>query len=87
MFAVVKNVQSWESLSEGMGCPPSLLALIQYRYGSDEDRLKCVIEHFFKGGGNQPSWRAVIWNLYGAKEFQLAEQIRSYAKPLQGTVI
>ena len=66
------------------------LANIQRQYDSDEGRLKAVVERFLKGGSllfEQPSWRAVIVCLYKANEFQLAEQIRSYAEPVQGTVI
>ena len=62
---------------------------IQQQYDSDEDCLKAVVEYFFRDGSSlmRPSWRAVIWSLYSADEFQLAEQIRSYAEPVQGTVI
>ena len=66
------------------------LDYIQEQYDFDEDCLKAVVERFLKGGNllyKQPSWRAVIWCLYEANEFQLAEQIRSYAEPVQGTVI
>ena len=87
MFAVVKNVRNWRSLGEGMGYSSTMLDSIQRQYDSDESRLKAVVEHFFKSGGNQPSWRAVICILYRANELQLAEQIRSYAEPVQGTVI
>ena len=89
MFTVVKNVRSWRSL--GVGMVYSLeLDYIQQQYDSDEDRLKVLMERFLKGGSllfKQPSWRTVIWSLYSANELQLAEQIRSYAEPVQGTVI
>ena len=88
MLAVVKNVRSWRSLGEGMGF---LFQLdnIQQQHDSDEDRLKALVEYFLKYGGQfqQPSWRAMILCLYTANELQLAEQIRSYAEPVQGTVI
>ena len=89
MFAVVKNVRSWRSLGEEMGYTPRVLNDIQQQYDSDEDCLKTVVERFLKGSGpfNKPSWRAVIRSLYKANEFKLAEQIRSYAEPVQGTVI
>ena len=89
VFAVVKNVRSWRSLGGGMGYSSRVLTLIQQQYGSDEDCLKAVVKRFLKDGGQfqQPSWRAVIWCLYRANELQLAEQIRSYAEPVQGTVI
>ena len=89
MFAVVKNVRSWRSLGEEMGYNSWELDNIQRQYVSDEDRLKAVVERFLKDVSHfqQPSWRAVIRSLYRANEFQLAEQIRSYAEPVQGTVI
>ena len=90
MFAAVKNVRSWRSLGEEMEYALYELNDIQQQYDSDEDRLKAVVERFLKGGSllfNQPSWRAVILCLYRANEIQLAEQIRSYAEPVQGTVI
>ena len=89
MFAAVKNVRNWRSLGEEMGYYLLVLDDIQQRYDSDEDCLKAVVEHFLEYDGQfkQPSWRAVIWCLYSANELQLAEQIRSYAEPVQGTVI
>ena len=88
MLAVIKNVRSWRSLGEGMGF---LLELdnIQQQHDSDEDCLKTVVKCFLKDGGQfrQPSWRTMILCLYRANEIQLAEQIRSYAEPVQGTVI
>ena len=72
-----------------MGCDSLDLDDIQQQYDSDENCLKAVVELFLKGFGRfiQPSWRAVIWCLSNANEFQLAEQIRSYTEPVQGTVI
>ena len=72
-----------------MGYDSRELDNIQRQYDSDEDGLKAVVERFFKVVSRlwQPSWRTVIWSLYSANEFQLAEQIRSYAEPVQGTVI
>ena len=90
MFAVVKNVRSWHNLGKEMGYSSLVLNDIRQQYDSDEDRLKALVERFLKGGSppfKQTSWRVVIWCLYEANEFQLAEQIRSYAEPVQGTVI
>ena len=86
MFAVVKNVCSWRRLGDEMGYDLSVLNDIQRQYDSDEDRLKAVVERFLNGG-SLTSWRVVILCLYRANEIQLAEQIRSYAEPVQGTVI
>ena len=89
MFAVVKNVRSWRSLGEGMGYDSRELDNIQQQHDSDENCLKAVVERFLKDVSQfwQPSWRAVIKSLYRANELQIAEQIRSYAEPVQGTVI
>ena len=73
-----------------MGYSSWKLDEMQQQYVSDEDCLKAVVECFLKGDSllfKQPSWRAVIWSLYGVNEFRLAEQIKSYAEPVQGTVI
>ena len=54
---------------------------------SDEARLRAVVEEFLtetdfiKG---RPSWRRVVWALYGVDEIDKAQQISSYAEPLQG---
>ena len=61
---------------------------IQREHVSDEACLKAVIEDFLtqgKGYYAQPSWRALIWSLYQANEIQLAEHIRSFAEPAQGS--
>ena len=88
VLAAVKNVRNWRSLGEIMGYSWTLDA-IQQQYDSDEDCLKALVECFFRDGDQfeQPSWRRVIWCLYSANELQIAEQIRSYAEPVQGTVI
>ena len=85
IFNVVKNVWSWHTLGRRI-CYYSL-DVIQRQHASDEACLKAVIELFLKGKGGrykQPSWRAVIWSLYQANETQLADNIRSYAEPVQG---
>ena len=82
---VVKNVRDWRPL-----CTAMLGYDIHSQHDSDEDCLKDVVEHFLRGGNykyKNPSWRVVIWCLYEANEIQLAEQIRSYAEGVQGTVI
>ena len=88
MLNVVKNVQDWHPLCWAMlHYDPGI---IQSQHDSDEDCLKDVVERFLRGGSalyKKPSWRAVIWSLYNAEEIQLAEQIRSYAEGVQGTVI
>ena len=87
MLNVVKNVQDWRPLCEAM-LFRSIPDVIQRQHDSDEDCLKDVVERFLRGESfENTSWREVIWSLYEAKEIQLAEQIRSYAEGVQGTVI
>ena len=86
---VVKNVRSWRALGQHVywfSSGPGLDA-IQRQHVSDEACLKDVIENFLGGKGpySQPSWRALIWILYKSNEFQLAEHIRSFAEPVQGS--
>ena len=88
VFNIVKNVKNWRILGGHMYYDSSKLDDIQHRHVSDEACLKSIVEDFVGGGGQykQPSWRAVIWSLYKANEIQLAEHIRSFAEPVQGTV-
>ena len=62
---------------------------IQDQHGSDEACLKAVVEVFLLGEGRykQPSWRAVIHALHEASESHLADQIKSYAEPVQGECV
>ena len=53
-----------------------------YTYGVS---IKDAVERFLKGQGYfQPSWRAVIFALDGARETHHANRIRHYAEPVQG---
>ena len=84
---IVKNVRSWRTLGQYIcSYSPSGLDAIQRQHVSDEACLKAVIELFLSGKGyyKQTSWRAVIWSLYLANETQLADNIRSFAEPVQG---
>ena len=60
---------------------------IQHQHGSDEACLKAVVEAFLLGEGDQPSWRRVIHALHQANESHLADQIKSYAEPVQGECV
>ena len=88
---VVKSVKSWRTLSQHI-YPFSEQSFklddIQRQHVSDEACLKAVVEDFLSGKGwyGQPSWRRLTWCLYRANESQLAERIRSFAEPVQGTV-
>ena len=47
--------------------------------------LKDAVEWFLQGQGNfQPSWRAVIFALDGARGTRVADRIKSYGEPVQG---
>ena len=89
VFNIVKNVKSWRTLGRHIySYYSSQLDYIRRQHVSDEARLKAVVKDFLSGKGHykQPSWRAVIWSVYKANEIQLAEHIRSFAEPVQGTV-
>ena len=88
MLDIVKSVRSWHTLGEHIYSFHSVYELdaLLLWYVSDEACLKAVIEHFLSGKGHykQPSWRALIWSLYRANEIQLADNVRSFAEPVQG---
>ena len=85
---VVKNVKSWRTLGQVLNpfSEQSKLDAIRRQHVSDEARLKAVVEDFLSGWHGQQSWRRLTWYLYQANESQLAERIRSFAEPVQGTV-
>ena len=84
MKAVRRN---WYDVGEGLlGRYSSVLITIQRQHGSDKEAgLKAVIEAFLRGEGYyQPSWRRVIHALYDAGETSIAQDIISYAEPVEG---
>ena len=91
MEEVLKAVAgvNWRKLGEvlnGMLHAFSLLINLDRifeEYESDEARLRAVVEKSWE----DLSWRKVIWALYCANEIDKAQQIRSYAEPLQGILI
>ena len=90
MFEAVKGVRDWNGT---LGFVRYIglygkLDDIQCQHGSDEACLKAVVEAFLLGKGDyQPSWRAVIHALHKANEIHLADQIKSYAEPVQGECV
>ena len=47
--------------------------------------IKNVVKDFLQGNGHyQPSWRAMIFALDGAKETHVSNRIKHYAEPVQG---
>ena len=64
--------------------PRTNLDRIHDEHESDEARLRAVVEEFLTGSHRPISWRSVIWALYCIDEIDKAQQILSYAEPLQG---
>ena len=87
MFEAVKGVRDWNG-TFGFVRYIGKLDDIQRQHGSDEACLKAVVEAFLLGEGRyQPSWRRVFHALHGANESHLADQIKSYAEPVQGECV
>ena len=83
VLKVVKDVRDWRPLCRAMlWTKPED---IQSQHGSHEECLKAVLKRFLQS--KKRSWREVIWSLYEAKEIQLAEQVKSYAEKVQGTIV
>ena len=71
----VEGVRNAHDLQQWLGLPT--------RFNAD---IKYIVERFLQGRGHyQPSWRAIIFALDGAGETRLADRIRHYAEPVQGT--
>ena len=65
--------------------PSSYLDEIEDQYQSDDERLHALIDHWLQGEGDEePSWRALIYNLDWAKESRIADTIRHFAEPVSG---
>ena len=65
--------------------PNSYLDEIEAQYQSDDECLRALIDHWLEGEGQeQPSWRALIYNLDWAKETEVADKIRQFAEPVSG---
>ena len=93
VFEVVKTVRNWREVAKGlMGWDEiwddedrKKLDTIERQHISNEARLKPVVEAFLLGEGSyQPSWRMLIHALYKAGETNVAERIKTNAKPRQG---
>ena len=88
---VAKKVKNWQLLVKhligeytiyrGFHYQFTNLDEIKHVYMSDEDSLKVVMETFLTRNSSR---RRLIWSLYNADEYQLANQFRSYAEPVQG---
>ena len=81
-------MKSWRNFGDYTIVYGNKLDAIQCQHGSDEACLKAVVESFLLEDGHyQPSWRRVIHALHEASESHLANQIKSYAEPVQGECV
>ena len=97
-MSVVQGVERWQTLAKQLVWahdkddvfrdPGDVdLDVLQHQHGSDQDCLKAIVKCFLEGRCGrykQPTWRAIIYSLYGARETQLADQFWSYAEPVKG---
>ena len=83
VMAAVKEVKKL-----GLLCVCFGVNIIVDQYDSDEAGLKAVVEKFLLGEGRYPpTWRAVMFSLDKVNEIALADKIRNYGEPVQGTYI
>ena len=77
---------AWRSLGGNLfSNKRSYLDEIEGQYQSDDERLRALIDHWLQGEGyEEPSWRALIYNLDYAKESRIADTIRHFAEPVSG---
>ena len=85
VFEVLRGLRSkWISLGHRLGVYRKVEE-IQRQHRSDEVAcLKALIEAFLRGEGFQPSWRRVIDVLYHVGGTRIAQDIISYAEPVEG---
>ena len=76
---------AWRNLGEQLFLnKPSYLDEIERQYQSDDERLHALTDHWLQGeGAEEPSWRALIFNLDWA-ENRIAKKIRHFAEPVSG---
>ena len=77
---------AWRSLGKWLfSNKRSYLDEIEGQYQSDDERLRALIDHWLQGeGAEEPSWRALIYNLDWAKESRIAKKIQHFAEPVSG---
>ena len=85
ILTAVQGVE-WRNLGEQLFCNKlSYLDKIERQYQSDDERLHALIDHWLQGEGeDEPSWRALIYNLDYAGESRIADTIRHFAEPVSG---
>ena len=77
---------AWKSLGEWLfSRNKGYLNEIERQYSSDDERLHALIDHWLQGEGDEePSWRALIYNLDWAEESRIADTIQHFAEPVSG---
>ena len=75
---------AWRNLGEWLFYN-DFLNEIEGQYQSDDERLRALIDHWLQGEGDEePSWRALIYNLDWAEETKIADKIRNFTEPVSG---
>ena len=77
---------AWRSLGEYLFSEnEDYLHEIEGQYSSDDECLHALIDHWLQGeGAEEPSWRALIFNLDYAEESRIVDTIRHFAEPVSG---
>ena len=77
---------AWRNLGENLfSNNKSYLDEIEAQHQSADEHLHALIDHWLQGeGAEQPSWRALVYNLDWAKETEVADKIRQFAEPVSG---
>ena len=86
VYEAIKGVKNWRDFGTGLGLLLEQDA-IESQYGSDDLRVKAVVEKFLRGESllyPHPSWRVVIQTLDNMNEIYLTDQIIDYGEPVQG---
>ena len=88
VYEAVKGVKNWRDFGRELGLYTQLeLDTIESQYGSDDLRVKVLVEKFLRGESHlypHPSWQAMIRALDSMNEIHLADQIIDYGEPVQG---
>ena len=80
----LKHERKWNELAFQFSLSDSEQAEIESCTSEGNDRYEEVIKRWLNGGGLKPGWRTLIWILDGLDEMDVADQVRSHAKPTSG---
>ena len=77
---------AWRSLGEWLfSSNEDYLDEIEGQYKSDDERLHALIDHWLQSEGDEePSWRALIYNLQLAEESRIVDTIQHFAEAVSG---